>query len=182
MVSYFINALRAKRKAKRLKNIRSSFAHIGEDTDISLGITNNPENIHIGESCFIGTGFRFFARGGINIGKATIISTNCTIHSSNHQYENADFLPYGKATVLAPVKIGDYCWIGDNVMICPGVTIGDGVIIGMGSVVTKDVADFTVIGGNPAKIIKQRTDIDQLLENIKNKRYYVASKKLNPTH
>ena len=52
------------------------------------------------------------------------------------------------------VRIGNNVWIGDKATILPGVTIGDGVIIGANSVVTKNIPDYCVVGGNPAKVIK----------------------------
>ena len=55
-----------------------------------------------------------------------------------------------------PVYIGDDVWIGARVIILPGRKIGEGVIIGAGAVVTKDVPDYAVVGGNPAKVIKFR--------------------------
>lgn len=53
-----------------------------------------------------------------------------------------------------PIKVCDYAWIGMNALILKGVTIGEGAVVGAGSVVTRDVAPWTVVGGNPAKIIK----------------------------
>jgi len=53
-----------------------------------------------------------------------------------------------------PITIGEDCWFGGNVTVCPGITIGRGVTIGAGSVVTKDVPDFVVIAGNPARVLK----------------------------
>jgi len=55
-----------------------------------------------------------------------------------------------------PVVIGDDVWIGQRAIILPGVTIGSGSIIGSGAVVTKDIAPFSVVGGNPARVIKSR--------------------------
>ncbi len=57
------------------------------------------------------------------------------------------------------VIINDYCWVGRNVMIMPGVELGVASIIAAGSVVTKDVADYSVVGGNPAKLIKKRDEV-----------------------
>ena len=54
-----------------------------------------------------------------------------------------------------PVKIGNNVWIGSNATILPGVTISDGAIIAAGAVVTKDVSENSIVGGNPAKLIKE---------------------------
>lgn len=58
--------------------------------------------------------------------------------------------------LISEVKIGNDVWIGRRVIILPGVTIGNGCVIGAGAVVTKSFADYSVIGGNPAKLIKMR--------------------------
>ena len=60
------------------------------------------------------------------------------------------------ASDFHPVNIGNDVWIGARVTILPGVKIGNGAIIGAGSVVTKDVPDFAIVGGNPARVIKYR--------------------------
>ena len=60
-----------------------------------------------------------------------------------------------------PVTIGDNVWIGGNVVICPGVTIGSNCVIGAGSVVTKDVPDWTVAAGNPCRVIRKITEEDK---------------------
>jgi acetyltransferase-like isoleucine patch superfamily enzyme len=62
----------------------------------------------------------------------------------------------------APITIGEDCWFGGNVTICPGVTIGRGVTVGAGSVVTKDVEDFVVVAGNPARVVR-RLDVTESL-------------------
>lgn len=59
-----------------------------------------------------------------------------------------------------PIKIGEDCWFGGNCIILAGVTIGRGVTVGAGSVVTKDVPDFVVVVGNPARILK-KIEVDQ---------------------
>lgn len=61
-------------------------------------------------------------------------------------------------------RIGDGAWIGMRVMIMPGVTIGEGAVIAANAVVTKDVAPYTVVGGNPAKVLKKRFDDDTIRE------------------
>ena len=61
-----------------------------------------------------------------------------------------------------PVTIGDDCWIGANVVICPGVTIGMGCVIGAGSVVTRDVPPDSFAAGNPARVIREITGKDSV--------------------
>ena len=106
-------------------------------------------NVHIGDNCF------FYSNGGLTIGDNTHFSRNITIYTSNHNY-NGTALPYDNTDVLKPVFIGKNVWIGMNVNIAPGVNIGDGAIIGIGSTVTKDVPEYTIVGGNPATKIKER--------------------------
>ena len=94
--------------------------------------------------------------GGVTIGKFFFLGRGLTIFSSNHNYELGDYIPYSRTSIPKPVVIKDFVWCGANVTICPGVTIGEGVVIGAGAVVTKDVPDYAVVGGNPAKILKYR--------------------------
>ena len=61
------------------------------------------------------------------------------------------------------VTIGNNVWIGGNSVICPGVHIGDNCVIGAGSVVTKDIPDWSIAAGNPCKVIRQITEADRKL-------------------
>lgn len=94
--------------------------------------------------------------GGVTIGDRTLIGYRTQILSSNHR------IPSGHAQIITaghegkPVIIGADVWIGANCLILPGVTIGEGAVVAGGSVVTKDVAPFTVVAGNPARILKER--------------------------
>lgn len=94
--------------------------------------------------------------GGVEIGAYFHTGRGLTIFSTNHNYENTKKIPYDEFNIEKKVIIKDFVWIGANVTIVPGVTIGEGVVIGAGSVVTKNIPDCAVIGGNPAKIIKYR--------------------------
>lgn len=108
--------------------------------------------------------------GGVIIGKYFHTGRGLTIFSVNHNYKNAKAIPYDDKIINKPVIIKDFVWCGANVTIVPGVTIGEGVIIATGSVVTKDVPDYAIIGGNPHKILNYR-DVDLYLE-LKNKNLF----------
>ena len=74
------------------------------------------------------------------------------ILTKGHDIDSADFSTKG-----APVVIGDYVWLCANVLVLPGVTIGTGAVVLAGSVVTKSVEPYSVVGGNPAQFLRQRT-------------------------
>lgn len=140
---------------------------------------SHPDFLDMGEYVYIGSGAKINSRGGVSIGVGTIIASRLTIHTVNHNYKNRQLLPFDDKSYLCRVDIGEYVWIGDNVMICPGVKIGDGSIVAMGSVVTKDVAKCSIVGGNPAKLIRQ-LDIEEFNElRNKNSGYMKAKESLS---
>ncbi len=111
------------------------------------------ENIHIGNFFFANFNLTILDEAEVRIGEYCFIGPNVSIYTACHPLEPAE---RNKAVEWAePVTIGDNVWIGGSVTICPGVKIGDNVVIGAGSTVTKDIPDNVVVGGNPARIIKQ---------------------------
>ncbi len=109
------------------------------------------------EFCYIGPNSWMELRGKLFIGSGTIIGPRLRVHTANHQWDG-EMLPYDDKYLVKDVRIGKNVWIGSDVSIMPGVHIGDGVIIAANSVVTKDVASLTMVGGNPAKEIKKRDE------------------------
>nr|WP_262365996.1 acyltransferase [Bacillus sp. E214] len=101
--------------------------------------------------------------GGVSIGDYFHPGINLTIWSSDHIYNN-EYIPFDYKNITKEVIIKDFVWIGADVTILPGVTVNEGAIIGAGAVVTKDVPQYAIVAGNPAKIIKYR-DIDKFIEN-----------------
>lgn len=79
----------------------------------------------------------------------------CMIITSNHNYEG-DAIPYDNTYVNKNIEIKDNVWLGNRVLVTGNVIIGEGAIVAAGSVVVKDVPDYAIVGGNPAKIIKYR--------------------------
>lgn len=113
--------------------------------------TDCGKNLHFGKRVFVNSGCKFQDQGGIYIGDDVLVGHNCMIATLNHA-EDPD---HRGNMVPKPVRIGDKVWIGANVTILPGVTVGEGAILAAGAVVTKDVAPRTVVGGVPAKPLKQ---------------------------
>ena len=112
--------------------------------------TDFGKNIHLGKNVFINSGCRFQDQGGIYIGDNVLIGHNVVLATLNHE-EN----PKRRGNLIpSPIKIGNDVWIGSNATVLAGVTIGDGAIVAAGAVVTKDVKDNTIVGGVPAKYIR----------------------------
>ncbi|MBP5092564.1 MAG: sugar O-acetyltransferase [Abditibacteriota bacterium] len=107
-------------------------------------------NTIIGENVFINSGCRFQDQGGIVIGDGAQIGHNTVLATLNH-----DLNPKTRSDIRpAPIRIGKNAWLGAGVIVTAGVTIGDGAVVAAGAVVTKDVAPNTVVGGVPARYIK----------------------------
>lgn len=109
------------------------------------------KNIKIGKNFFMNQACTFMDRGGIEIGDDVFIGPKCNLTTINHDYN-----PYNRrSTFCKGIKIGNRVWLGIGVTICPGVRIGDNSIIAAGSVVTKDVPANVIVGGNPARVLKE---------------------------
>ena len=127
-------------------------AKIGSGSSIHMGCRFfSLKNLEIGQDSIIGSGIFIDGRERVVIGNHVDIASEVMIYNSEHDINSEDF----KAT-LSAVEIGDFTFIGPRVIILPGVKIGKGAVVGAGAVVTKDVADFTVVGGVPASIIGER--------------------------
>lgn len=112
--------------------------------------------VDIGEGCYIGSNFSLLAKEKVTIEKNVLIASNVIITSENHGIDPESNIPYMDQELTGlPVTIGEGCWIGEKVVILPGVSIGEKCIIGAGSIVTKSVPNFSIVVGNPARIIKK---------------------------
>lgn len=108
-------------------------------------------NLKIGENSVVNFGSFLDNRRGIVIGDNVGIAHNTRIYTLGHDYNDPSFPTKG-----AKVTVEDNAFIFSNALIMPGVTIGEGAIVLAGAVVTKDVEPWTVVGGNPAKKIRER--------------------------
>lgn len=151
------------------------YLKIGDDCIISGNFVfeSTAGIVKIGNHSYIGGG-TFISRSSIEIGDNVTIAWGCTFY--DHDSHSLDYLKRRKdiddelndirngRNFIAnkdwsdvnskPIKICNDAWIGMNVIILKGVTVGEGAIVGAGSVVTKDVPAWTIVAGNPARVVK----------------------------
>ena len=114
------------------------------------------ESFEIGENVGIAANAFIAVRGKLKIGNDTILGPGVSIHTENHNFNEVDKPIRLQGATRKGVQIGDDCWIGSKAVILDGIKIGSHVIIAAGAVVNKDVPDYAIVGGVPAKVIKMR--------------------------
>lgn len=125
---------------------------LGKNSTLHTGVrVYDPRNIRVGEGTIIGYRTFLDGRDKLVIGNHTDIASEVMIYNAEHDLSSDDF-----HAIEAPVKIGDYVFIGPRAIILPGLTIGDRAVVAAGAVVTKDVKSGMIVGGVPAKPISER--------------------------
>ena len=120
----------------------------------------SPEAIYVGNNsgfsdrCWVAANSD--VNGSITIGNNVLIGPGTLIHSGNHNYKNKKIPIRHQGFQFASIVIKDDVWIAANCTILAGVTIGKGAVVAAGSVVTKNIEPYTVVGGIPAKVISKR--------------------------
>ena len=112
--------------------------------------------IRIGDNVGLGTNGFYGGGGGLTIGSNTIFGNYVSVHPENHNYSDLEVLIRNQGVNRKGICIGDNCWIGAKVTILDGTNIGNGCIVAAGAVVKGIFPDNVIIGGVPAKIIKNR--------------------------
>ena len=163
-----LSALRAKARAlcrklndtpesdeeKRVALLKELFGSTGEDIWVESDFRCDYGcNIHVGENFFANFNCVILDVCEVRIGKNCMLAPSVHIFTATHPLD-PDERNSGRE-LGKPLVIGDNVWIGGNATINPGVTIGDNAVIASGAVVTKDVAPNTVVGGNPARVLKK---------------------------
>jgi acetyltransferase-like isoleucine patch superfamily enzyme len=165
----------------KIKNKIQKVFYVGESTVLEEPVTIYPQvkirgNVAIGRFTYVNRGTTVFY--GTSIGRFSQIGKNCEVGTVDHpikwlsshpfQYNLSGHFPNWKEYVEKfeqlqfereeGAKIGSDVWIGSLSIIKSGITIGDGAIVGAGSVVTKDIPPFAIVGGVPARLIRYRFD------------------------
>lgn len=127
-------------------------AKIGNNSCINASVKIwAPWNLEVGDFSSVGPGVDCYNQGKIVIGDHTIISQKTYLCASSHDFTISNF-----PLILKPIKIGNQVWIAADAFIAPGAFIGEGAVVGAKAAVFKKVEPWTVVGGNPAKYIKER--------------------------
>lgn len=135
---------------------------VGANLKVNGKIQGVGRNVDIGDNCNFNPGTLILGNGEVTIGDYFHCGNQLTIITQNHNFDTGDAIPYS-GYIIKSVIIKNFVWCGHNVTILPGVTIGEGAIVAACSVVTKDIPDYAIFGGNPARFIKTR-DINHFKE------------------
>lgn len=154
------NASYGQPAAEREALLRTVVAHAGE------GATFEPTfrcefglNIRLGERFFGNFDCVMLDCAPITIGDDVLIAPKVGLYTANHALDAGERA--AGACWAKPITVGDRVWIGGGVSIIGGVTVGEGAVIGAGSVVIRDVPPYTVVAGNPARVIREITEADR---------------------
>jgi acetyltransferase-like isoleucine patch superfamily enzyme len=161
-VNWFVNPFIHKRH--RSSRIRPSVRldvlpfnpfELGEHSiidDFSV-VNNGVGSVLIGDHTLVGIGSVLI--GPVSIGSKVIMAQHIVLSGLNHSYEDIHTPIRDQPVTMKRIVVEDECWIGANATITAGVTIGRHSVVAGGSVVTRDVPPYTVVGGNPARVLKQ---------------------------
>jgi acetyltransferase-like isoleucine patch superfamily enzyme len=149
--------LRSATKLRSLLYRRYLLAAAGEGLAVKCGVMiDAPEMIQVGKNLSIGEYTFLVGNGGIEIGDNVLMGHHVSVISAQHGYLDSATPMISQGLTLGKIKICDDVWIGAGARVLPGVTLGTGSIVGTNSVVTRDVAAYSIVGGVPAAVIGSR--------------------------
>ncbi|WP_246615029.1 sugar O-acetyltransferase [Agarivorans litoreus] len=162
-ITHKFNQTTPEQNQQREALVRELFVKVGKNIEVCPPLTvDYGDTVFIGDDVFINTNFTLVNSGKITIGDRVMIAPNVSLFSINHALDPELRKTYinqqGEREVIdypAPITIGNDVWIGGHAVVLAGVTVGNGSVIAAGAVVTKDVPAGVLVGGNPAKVIRE---------------------------
>ncbi len=144
-----------------LEALRDGRLEVGPNTlfEPNVWITvGDDAKVRIGEGTFLNIAVMVAALQSVEIGSHCMLANGCFVTDSNHRFDDPDKpVPWQGFQTKGPTRIGDNVWMGANVVVTTGVTIGERCVIGANSVVTQDIAPFSIAAGVPAKVLRAVT-------------------------
>lgn len=138
---------------------KASLGAMGNNVRIMRGTKAvSPNNIRLGENVYIGERCALYGYANITIGQNALIAREVIILTRNHIFSSLDSPIRDQGYSVSPVTIEEDVWVGARVTILPGVTIGKGSVVAAGSVVTKDIPEYAIVAGIPARQVKSRLE------------------------
>lgn len=153
VAEYWVNKSTRKLIAQLLPNSKN-VVHIEPPFHCDYGY-----NIECGENVFFNINCVVLDSAKVTIGSNVLFGPGVHIYTATHPLDKIERRNFEMAK---SITIGDDCWIGGQVVICPGVIISPGSVIGAGSVVTKDIPENSLAVGNPAKVIRKLNESDEI--------------------
>lgn len=147
------------RRNLELRVHQSSTLHIGSNVRIDRGVrilSTNSAQIIIEDGVRIGLYTVFNGGDSISVGKKCLISGFVYLQTSMHGFKDKTVEVQAQGYDHAPIQLANDCWLGTHVVILPGVNLGEGVVVGSNAVVNKSFEAYKVVGGIPAKELKER--------------------------
>ena len=170
IVAHFISLYKGGTNRLLRYFLKSSFKKCGKNVKFNRKDTFTFRNITIGNDVYIAPGAVFLSSDSeIFIGNKVLFGPNVTIITGDHPIDLRGKYVYDitkkKSGEDLPVIIEDDVWVGSGAIILKGITIKRGAIVAAGAVVTKDVPPYAIVGGIPAKVIRYRGSIQEIIEH-----------------
>ena len=138
--------------AWRAMLLRTFGATVGQGCRVRRTVTVEiPWHLTLGDDVIVGDGVRLYALGPITIGNRTMVSQHAHLCAGSHDYRHPSF-----PLLRPPIIVGADCWVAADAFVGPGITLGDRAVVGARAAVFADVPPGTVVGGNPARVLKRR--------------------------
>ena len=181
LLKQFVNIIREPYWATQERQWKNKFGKYGNHTVVKRDSTLVPKNMYLDDFVIIQDKTNFISnKGKLIVKKYTVISSGCLLIPGGHKLKVG--LPFWVsaqhhiADQEDDIIIGEDCWIGAGSILLPGVKIGRGCVVGAGSVVTKDIPDYAVVAGIPARIIATKFSLEDVLSH--ERVLYPASERL----